>query len=133
MQPRYKESYSWWSDRHWQVDSKVPNRKGFLLGVSDEENVQDYIRHPDSYNLVYKTPYETFGNGFAFWELDCPPGFVALGGVVTNGQLYPDYGLAYCVSANYVKLPGTMTVQWAFKFPGDDDTSKQGVKNVNRI
>ena len=35
---------------------------------------------------------ETFTNGFAFWELDCPAGFVALGGVVTNGQLYPDYG-----------------------------------------
>ena len=37
---------------------------------------------------------ETFTNGFAFWELDCPAGFVALGGVVTNGQLYPDYGSA---------------------------------------
>ena len=110
------------------MDSKIPNRKGYLLGVSDETEVQDYIRHPDSYNLVYKTRKETFANGFAFWELDCPPGFVALGGVVTNGQLYPDYGSAYCVSDKVVNHARTMTMQWGFKIPDGDDTSKQGVK-----
>lgn len=110
------------------MDSNVANRKGYLLGVSDELKVEKYIRHPDSYNLVYKTPYETFANGFAFWELDCPPGFVALGGVVTNGQLYPDYGSAYCVSADYVNYAPSIHIQWGFKIPGGDDTSKQGVK-----
>ena len=106
--------YSWWSDRHWQVDSSIENRKGYLIGVADEDKVQDYVQHPDSYNLVYKTREDTFANGFAFWELDCPPGFVALGGVVTNGQLYPDYGSAYCVTKDIVEIAHA-TKQWGWQ------------------
>ena len=50
--------------------------------------------------------YRRLEAGVAFWMPNCPPGFAALGGVMTDMQSYPEFGSCYCLASQHVEPAG---------------------------
>ena len=45
----------------------------------------------------------------------CPAGFVALGGVMTEKELYPQQGICYCLAAEHVERAPSMRTQFFYQ------------------
>ena len=57
---------------------------GYLIKAKREEETNDHIRLPESFRLIWREPYRRLEAGVAFWMPNCPSGFAALGGVMTD-------------------------------------------------
>ena len=80
--PRIKGYYNL-GDTALTYEPSLPP-KGYLIKAKREKETNDHIRLPDSFRLVWREPYRRLEAGVAFWMPNCPPGFAALGGVMTD-------------------------------------------------
>ena len=80
-----------------------------------EEDTDELIKLPLSFNLVWKEPFNRLKAGVGFWMPFCPPGFVALGGVMTLAEEYPDFGTCYCISAEHAERASGQNTKFEYQ------------------
>ena len=91
-----------------------------MLKAKNEKDINDHIRLPESFRLVWREPYRRLEAGVAFWMPNCPSGFAALGGVMTDMKKYPEFGTCYCVSAKHVERAQDFEDLYAYRGSEND-------------
>ena len=78
---------------------------GYFLRQSYPDD--DLVRLPVSYTQIWDSDGSGAHKDVKLWIVNCPEGYVSVGGVATNGKTkYPLAGRVYCVKSTYT-LPGS--------------------------
>ena len=83
--------------------TKEVGKMGHLITARDDATINEHIRLPLYFSLVWREPYKGLNQGIGFWMPTCPAGFGALGGVMTDSQTYPEIGSCYCLAVEHLE------------------------------
>jgi len=88
---------------------------GFLLRPSNPDG--DAVAAPVSYSRIWNDAGSGANRDVQLWKVNCPGGYVSLGGVATDGS-YPKLGDVYCVKHSYTTYGSSNNWGYTWKDSG---------------